>query len=68
MPRMTIEFPDKVNTLLEELAKKDQISKTEVLRRALALYSYAHEETEEKNRRVSITDEHDRIVKDILFN
>ena len=68
MPRMTIEFPDKVNNMLEALAKKDQISKAEVLRRALALYSYAHEETEKKNRKVSITDEQDKIIKDILFN
>lgn len=68
MARMTIEFPDKVNTMLEDLAKKDQISKVEVIRRALALYSYAHEETESKKRKVSITNDKDQIVKDILFN
>lgn len=68
MARMTIDFPDKVNTMLEELAKKDQISKAEVLRRALALYSYAHEETEKQKRKLSITDTQDRIIKDILFN
>ena len=68
MPRMTIEFPDKVNNMLEELAKKDQISKTEVLRRALALYSFAHQETENKKRKVSITDDQNKVIKDILFN
>lgn len=68
MPRMTIEFPDKVNKLLEELSAKDQISKAEVIRRALALYSYAHTEAVDKHNKLSITDDQDQVIKDIIFN
>ena len=67
MPRLTIEFPDKVNEMLVELAKKDSTTKVDIIRRALALYDYVHKEAMEKSRKVSITDDDDTIIKDILF-
>ena len=68
MPRMTLEFPDKVNQILIELAKKDQTTKVDVLRRALALYNYVHKEAGEKNLKLSVTDDEDTIIKDIVFS
>ncbi|MBM3237047.1 hypothetical protein FJZ31_12215 [Candidatus Poribacteria bacterium] len=68
MPRLTIEFPDKVNDILKELAKKDQTTKVDVLRRALALYNYVHKEAIEQDKKLSITDEEDKIIKDIVFS
>lgn len=67
MPRMTIEFPKQVNEMLEGLAEKDQTTKLDVLRRALALYDYLHREAAEKNLKLSLTDDEDTIIKDILF-
>lgn len=68
MPRLTIEFPDKVNDLLKELAEKDQTTKVDVLRRALALYNYVHREAFDKSLKLSITDDENKILKDILFH
>lgn len=67
MPRMTIEFPKQVNEMLKDLAEKDQTTKLDVLRRALALYDYLHREAAEKNLKLSLTDDEDTIIKDILF-
>lgn len=67
MPRMTIEFSKQVDDLLKELAKKNNTTRVEVLRRALSLYDYVEKETsKEQNRRLSITDE-DKIIKDIIL-
>jgi predicted transcriptional regulator len=68
MPRLTIEFPEKVNKILEELAAKDETTKVDVLRRALALYEFVHKEAIEKELKLSITDDKDQILKDIVFH
>jgi len=68
MPRLTIEFNNKVNEILEDLAEKDGTTKVEVLRRALALYNYVHTEAIDQKRKLSITDEEDKIIKDIVFS
>lgn len=67
MPRMTIEFPDQINEILNQLAQKDQTTKADVLRRALALYNFVHKEAVEKKMKISITDDNDKILKDIVF-
>jgi predicted transcriptional regulator len=68
MARLTIEFNDQVNEILEKLAEKDDTTKVDVLRRALALYNYVHKEAIEKNLKLSITDEKDEILKDLIFS
>ena len=67
MPRMTIEFPDQINEILNQLAEKDQTTKADVLRRALALYNFVHKEAVDKNMKLSVTDDNDKILKDIVF-
>jgi len=68
MPRMTVDFPDDVNKILQKLADADQTSKREIIRRALALYDYLHEQkVKGRERKLSITDANDEIIKDILF-
>ena len=67
MPRITIEFPDEVNEILNDLAQKDHTTKADVMRRALALYNYVHKEAVDKKRKLSITDDQDTILKDIVF-
>ncbi len=67
MPRLTIEFPEQVNEVLKDLAKKDETTKVDVLRRALALYNFVHKEAIDKNLKLSITDDKDTILKEIVF-
>ena len=66
MPKLTVEFNDKMNEILEELAKDKGTSKVEVLRRAVALYRYLDSEQKEGDKKVSITQD-DRVVKDIVL-
>ena len=67
MPRITLEFTDELYRKLEDLARRDNISNVEVIRRALALYSYAQEEIAEGTRKLSIT-EQSKIIKNIVFD
>ena len=67
MPRMTIEFPKQVDNILKELAKNHSTTKADVLGRALSLYYYVEKETKDKNQKLSITDEEDKVLKDIMY-
>ena len=67
MPRMTIDFPKKSDKVLRDLAKKDETTKVDVLRRALAMYQYIHEETFEKKGKLIIQDKDGKTVKEIVF-
>jgi len=64
MPKLTVEFNDKMNQILEQLADKKGTTKVDVLRRAVALYNYLDAEQEEG--KVSITQDN-KIVKDIVL-
>lgn len=67
MPRLTIDFPDRAYQTLNELAEKDQTTKVEIIRRSLALYNYIHREAVDRNLKLSVTDQDDAIIKDIVF-
>lgn len=68
MAKLTVEFNDKMNRILENLAQEKGTSKVEVLRRAVALYRYLDSEASEKDdRKVSITTKGDKVVKDIVL-
>ena len=67
MARLTIQFSEQMDELLEQLAKDKGINKSEVLRRALAIYKYADDETKDGEKRLSITSSKDsKIIKDII--
>ena len=67
MPKLTVEFNNKVNQLLEELAERKGTTKAEIIRRALAMYKYLDDETLDNDKRVSITSaKEDKILKDIV--
>ncbi len=67
MARLTVQFSDPTSELLAELSAKDQVSKTEILRRALAVYKYLEQETRDGKRKVAITDENDKVLKEIVI-
>jgi hypothetical protein len=66
MPKLTVEFNDKMSDILEQLAEEKGTSKVDVLRRAVALYRYLDSEQKEGNKKVSIT-QNDNILKDIVL-
>jgi len=68
MPKLTIEFDETVNKLLNELSEKKGTSKAEIIRRALATYKYLTDETKEEDKRVSVTSAKSaKIIKDVLL-
>ena len=67
MARLTVQFPSRTETILSELAAKDEISKTEVIRRALSLYKFLDREAREKGFKIAIADENDKIIKEIVY-
>jgi predicted transcriptional regulator len=67
MPRLTIEFPDKVNDILTELSEKDQTTKVDVLRRALALYDYIQKEVFQKEKQLSVRDKDGKVETNIVL-
>ncbi len=67
MPKLTVEFNERINQMLEELAAKDETTKVAVIRRALALYKYVEEEVgKDERRRLAITED-DKVVKEIVL-
>ena len=67
MPKLTVEFNDKMNDILEQLANEKGTTKVDVLRRAVALYKYLDsEQNEDKNNRVSIT-QNNKVLKEIVL-
>ena len=68
MARLTVQFPEKTSEILEKLSEDNQVSKTEVLRRALALYKYLDDEVRKgKGKKLTIADEDDKILKEIAL-
>lgn len=64
MARMTVEFNEEVSKKLEELAKLEDKTKVEILRRALGLYSYLDKEMarQDDERFLAITDKENRVL------
>lgn len=67
MPKLTVEFNERVNQMLEELAVREETTKVDIIRRALALYRYVEDEVgESEKRRLAITED-DKVVKEIVL-
>jgi len=67
MPKLTVEFNDKMSDILERLAEEKGTTKVDVLRRAVALYKYLDsEQKEDESKKVSITKD-GKAVKDIVL-
>jgi predicted transcriptional regulator len=67
MAKLTVEFNDKMNDTLEQLANEKGTTKVDVLRRAVALYKYLDsEQKEDESKKVSIT-QNDTILKDVVL-
>jgi hypothetical protein len=68
MPRYTLAFSEEFDKLLEEMSSKKDVTKAEIIRRALASYAVLQKQigTDDKHK-VSITDDMDNVLKDIIL-
>ena len=67
MPKLTIEFNDRLNEMLEQLAAKEDTTKVDIIRRALALFKYVEEEVGVGDKRKLAIAEDDKVVKEIVL-
>ena len=63
MPKLTVEFNDKMNDILEQLVDEKGTTKVDVLRRAVALYKYL--DGEKKDGKITISQ--DSTTKDVVL-
>lgn len=68
MAKYTVQFPEDLDKLLERLSAEEHTSKEDVIRRALALYNFVQQEAVTKKRKLSITDDQNTVLKDIVFD
>ena len=68
MARYTIDFGKRFEILLEKLAEDRGVTKSEILRRAVASYDYLIRNADDASgRKVSITDAADKVLKDVVL-
>ncbi len=63
--RLSLELSESAATMLQEVANHNQMTKADVLRRAIALISYA-DEVKQKGHRLAVTDGNRNIIADIV--
>lgn len=63
--RLSLVVSPELNETLEELAERSHSSKSDVLRKAIALFDVAAQ-AKQKDQRVGILDRDDKVVKEIV--
>ena len=66
--RLSVDLNEKADEQLSKLAEEENITKAEVVRKALALYNYVQESTRTAGTKLSLTSDSDEIVKDIVLH
>lgn len=69
MPRYTIDFDASFDKTLDDLVSNtDATTKAEVIRRAVASYSYLKkQQRKDEDARVAIVDKDDKVMKEIVL-
>jgi hypothetical protein len=65
--RLNLVLPSNAHESLDLAAKKAQCTKSEFIRRAVALAIYIQENTKSGVSKVSITSNDDKVIKDIIL-
>jgi predicted transcriptional regulator len=67
--RMTVDLSEQVERLLAELAESEDRSKTEVLRRAIGLYSYLDKQMRDDaaGNAIAVIDKDGKVVKQLKW-
>ena len=68
MPKLTVEFNDRMNDMLEQLSREEGTTKVDVLRRALALYRFVEDEVGKKSNRKLTIAEGDKVIKEVVLH
>ena len=63
--RLSLVVSPELNETLEELAERSHSSKSDVLRKAIALFDVAAQ-AKQKDQRIGILDRDDKVVKEIV--
>lgn len=66
MTRYSFELTKEFDQMLQKLADDKGITKAELIRRALATYSFLYEEEKEGNK-IAITDKKDELKKQLIM-
>ena len=69
MPKLTVEFNEQLNQTIDQLATAQGVTKTDILRRAVALYDFVRKETgpQSGDKKLSITTKDGKPVTDIVL-
>lgn len=68
MARYTIDMDADFEKVLDSLAKDKGRTKAEIIRRAVASYSFLDQQVDPKaGTKVSITNQDDRVIKDVVL-
>lgn len=68
MPRYTMDLTDDFDSLLTEMAKKEGVSKSEIIRRSVAVYKFMEEEvTSVPNSKIVIASENNQVEKILVM-
>lgn len=65
MPKLTIEVTEQLDAALTELAVKEGLPKSQVVRRSIALFKFL-EDQRAAGLKVAIADKNDKVVKEIV--
>ncbi len=65
--RKKTKFSTKLDLILEELAKKENMTKDELVKKAVSLYNYLYKETIKKDQKHGISDSTGEDIKEIVL-
>lgn len=63
--RLTIQISDRLEEILNQLAKDDGIPKAQVIRRAIAVLKFLEDEKKNGNK-ITISSHDDRVLKELV--
>ncbi len=67
MPQYSVNFSSDFDKALTDASKRQGSTKADIIRKAVASYIYLNKETANTDRKVSITDDKNRIIKDVML-
>jgi hypothetical protein len=66
MAKLTVDFSDRVNDMLESVAHRNGLSKVDVLRRAIALYEFVDREVAPGEKMLTLTDKEGKVIERVV--
>lgn len=67
MPQYSVNFTDNFDKVLADASKAQGTTKADIIRKAVASYVYLNKETTGTDRKVSITDDKGKVIKDVML-